>query len=96
MGKGLDDLIIGQSLLSGEIFSLRPHKKGVKKIGLEGVKKENSCSAVRYYYLLVSRTNARFYSQDGTCFSFSPLFYQEKSGIQASPPWKLLLEIETQ
>ena len=50
------------TVVRGNFFSLRPHKKGVKKIGLEGVKKENSCSAVRYYYLLVSRTTERFYS----------------------------------
>ena len=59
------------TVVRGNFFSLRPHKKGVKKIGLKGVKKENSCSAVGYYYLPVSRTNARFYSQDGTCFSLA-------------------------
>ena len=45
-----DNFKILTSLLSGEIFSLRPHKKGVKKIGLKGVKKENSCCYVWFYY----------------------------------------------
>ena len=65
---------------------LRPHKKGVKKIGLKGVKKENSCSAVGYYYLLVSRTTARFYSNDGTCFPLAHFFIKKKVEYKHSLP----------